>query len=95
MPRSDDPSIRTFYDRWYEARSEEKNIDRLCRIRVIRNFLRALSLGDSNILELGCGQGWLANVLSQYGPVTAVDLSVEAILAAARQHGEDAALEAG
>ncbi len=82
MTRSDDPSIRTFYDRWYKARSEEKNIDRLCRIRVIRNFLRALSLGDSNILELGCGQGWLANVLSQYGPVTAVDLSVEAILAA-------------
>lgn len=82
MTRSDDPSIRTFYDRWYKARSKKETIDRLCRIRVIRNFLRALSLGESNILELGCGQGWLANVLSQYGPVTAVDLSVEAILAA-------------
>lgn len=82
MTRSDDPSIRTFYDRWYEARSEDKNIDRLCRMHVIRNFLGALTLEEGHILELGCGQGLLANVLSQYGRVTAVDLSVKAILAA-------------
>ena len=82
MTRSDDPSIRTFYDRWYEARSEDKNIDRLCRMQVIRNFLGALTLEEGHILELGCGQGGLANLLSQYGRVTAVDLSVKAILAA-------------
>jgi 2-polyprenyl-3-methyl-5-hydroxy-6-metoxy-1,4-benzoquinol methylase len=35
------------------------------------------------ILEVGCGMGWLANQLAPYGPVTAVDLSAQAIATAA------------
>jgi len=41
-----------------------------CEMLILENIL----VGD--ILEVGCGKGYLSNLLTQYGNVTAVDIAV-------------------
>ena len=77
---------RVFYDAMYRHRSDAQNIDQLCRLHVIRSFLRKLPPARRRILELGCGTGWLSHELSRFGQVTAVDLSPEAIKIAQATH---------
>lgn len=45
----------------------------------ILECLRSLRLGPARILDLGCGPGWFTDTLAQFGDVTGVDLSEEAI----------------
>jgi 2-polyprenyl-3-methyl-5-hydroxy-6-metoxy-1,4-benzoquinol methylase len=42
-------------------------------------YLRSLRLREPSILDMGCGMGWFADKLAQFGPTTGVDLSDEAI----------------
>jgi 2-polyprenyl-3-methyl-5-hydroxy-6-metoxy-1,4-benzoquinol methylase len=42
-------------------------------------YLRSLPIERPSILDMGCGMGWFANELSQFGPTTGIDLSDEAI----------------
>lgn len=46
--------------------------------RVVR-VLRSLALERPRILDLGCGIGWFSNDFSQFGEVTGIDLSAQAI----------------
>lgn len=42
-------------------------------------YLRSLGLQRPIILDMGCGMGWFANKLAQFGPTTGIDLCDEAI----------------
>jgi 2-polyprenyl-3-methyl-5-hydroxy-6-metoxy-1,4-benzoquinol methylase len=49
------------------------------RAEKILAYLRSLRLERPNILDMGCGMGWFADKLSQFGPTTGIDLCEEAI----------------
>ena len=45
----------------------------------ILGYLRSLPLERPTILDMGCGMGWFANQLAQFGPTTGIDLCDDAI----------------
>src|ERR1043166_6654479 len=50
------------------------NEDELIRWQTIDNALDPFKQDqDQQILEIGCGRGWMSNMLKKYGKVTAVD----------------------
>lgn len=50
------------------------NLDELKRWEVIEFFIKKINLQkESNILDLGCGRGWLSNLLSSYGKVLGIE----------------------
>jgi 2-polyprenyl-3-methyl-5-hydroxy-6-metoxy-1,4-benzoquinol methylase len=72
---------RAYYDeRW--SRERYANPFELERARAILALLARTGLRAPRILDLGCGRGWLAGILSAFGPTTAIDLSSAAIEAA-------------
>jgi len=87
-----DPSIAeqiAFYDRWNEINraGQLSNISEEIRIRGLRVLEHIYSSGHQQprILEVGCGTGWLTELLTDIGTVSAIDLSPRAIeIAAAR-----------
>lgn len=56
--------------RWSTA---EPNQDESARWSVIQQYVNEIVPTRATFVEVGCGRGWLANLLSQYGDVTAVD----------------------
>lgn len=54
------------------------------RLRAIGDVLADIGLKNAKIFEAGCGTGWLANKLSEFGQVTACDLGSK-ILDVARE----------
>lgn len=81
-----DPDINeqiSFYDRWNESYRNGHISDITEEIRVLglRILKHVRTLGDKrpNILEVGCGTGWLTEILCELGSVTAIDLSPRAI----------------
>jgi len=84
---------REYYDdRW----GREKFANSYERERALL-FLRLIArteFKDPRILDLGCGRGWLAGMLSAFGPTTAVDLSPSGI-EAARKRWPDVDFRAG
>jgi len=55
------------------------------RGQVVMELLRSLSLKRPRILEVGCGNGWLAQQLAAIGPLTGVDIADAAIEEARRK----------
>lgn len=53
------------------------------QMRIVRDWLNAANRRDLNILEVGCGAGWLTPHLASFGTVTATDLSDEVLEEAA------------
>jgi len=49
------------------------------RLHKILAMMTELGIHDAQIMEVGCGTGWLSNGLSQFGQVTACDLGAEII----------------
>jgi 2-polyprenyl-3-methyl-5-hydroxy-6-metoxy-1,4-benzoquinol methylase len=45
----------------------------------ILDYLRSLPLERPTLLDMGCGMGWFANRIAEFGPTTGIDLSDEAI----------------
>jgi SAM-dependent methyltransferase len=74
---------KAFYDRWnvQHRRGAFDEIADEIRDRGSRvlDILRALDLHEPRILEIGCGTGWLTEKLCEFGKVTAIDLSPQAI----------------
>lgn len=55
--------------------SKEPNEDELSRWNAINKFIEVnISLSENfKILDIGCGRGWLSNLLTQYGNVTGIE----------------------
>ncbi|MEQ9567647.1 MAG: class I SAM-dependent methyltransferase, partial [Pseudomonadales bacterium] len=72
-----------FYDRWnewYRADEVETVSEEIrCRAEEVLKYLDETGVSNAQILEIGCGTGWLTQRLNKFGQVTAVDLSPVAI----------------
>jgi len=79
IPLSSDQ--RQFWNTWNTEAREKKGLDResLERGEVAITLLRSLKLERPEILELGCGTGWLSLRLAQFGATTAVDIADDVI----------------
>ena len=81
QPASAFPSLqeqKDYWDiRWGRMRSPN-DLD-LRRAEQIVGFVGQIGLRQGKILDLGCGTGWFAGQLSNFGLVTAIDLSEGAI----------------
>ena len=77
-------SQRNYWNEWNASHREQRlgEVSRDQREAVL-DWLSALDRTDFNILEVGCGAGWLCPALKQFGQVTATDLSDEVL---ARAH---------
>lgn len=55
--------------------TKEPNNDERKRWEIIESFIKdeQRNKSDLKILDLGCGRGWLSNLLSQYGTVTGLE----------------------
>jgi 2-polyprenyl-3-methyl-5-hydroxy-6-metoxy-1,4-benzoquinol methylase len=63
-----------------ESRDQRKlDHDSLERGETALALFRSLNLKGPEILELGCGTGWLSEQLLQFGPRTAIDIADEVI----------------
>jgi SAM-dependent methyltransferase len=73
-----------------ETNSSELNMEDWFRWEMIekklKRFLEARSRKEINILDFGCGTGWLSHLLSKYGNVTGIDISEKAIELASQKY---------
>lgn len=68
------------YDTFWDTKKKSLCIDEKCREEFIISIFKKINRKEGkelNILDLGCGRGWLTNILSEYGNVVGVDLSVK------------------
>ena len=73
----DSDTQRKFWNSWDTQHLQETTIGREGQRRgqVVMGLLRSLSLKRPRILEVGCGNGWLAQQLVAIGPLTGVDIA--------------------
>jgi 2-polyprenyl-3-methyl-5-hydroxy-6-metoxy-1,4-benzoquinol methylase len=63
-----------YYDeRWKQQ--EFANSLQAARCAAVVSVLSRIGIHKPQILDMGCGTGWLSAILGQFGPTTAVDLS--------------------
>jgi 2-polyprenyl-3-methyl-5-hydroxy-6-metoxy-1,4-benzoquinol methylase len=86
VPRLDDQ--REFWNGWNAAYRGSPKLDRFTERQrdTAVGCARLLGLAQCEILEVGCGTGWLSNALKDFGRVTGVDLSPEAIAQARERY---------
>jgi SAM-dependent methyltransferase len=84
-----------FWNDW-NARAREPGIPEVSRRQAefVRQWLFQQGRRDLNILEVGCGAGWLSPILMPFGTVIATDLSDE-VLDRARARWPEVAFVAG
>lgn len=86
---------RTYWNAWNASHREQRLSDvSLDQREIVLRWLGQLARTDLNVLEVGCGAGWLCPALKQFGRVTATDLSDE-VLARARARVPDVRFIAG
>lgn len=78
------PSLELQKEHWRywnsrHAGCAQSSLRPLRRADKILGYLRSVRLERPTILDMGCGTGWFANKLSQFGPTTGIDLCDEAI----------------
>jgi len=78
-----------FYDTFWQSFTDEIFSDEKKRVKAIIRLMKIFSTNknNTNILDSGCGRGWMAPFLSQYGKYTGVDFSDEGIKYAKLRHG--------
>ena len=78
------------WDTWNSKYRQPETLDEPSKRRMdeILASLRNLKVQGAEILEVGCGTGWLSLKLGEFGEVTAVDLGVEIIETAKAHHPE-------
>jgi 2-polyprenyl-3-methyl-5-hydroxy-6-metoxy-1,4-benzoquinol methylase len=71
---------KSFWNGW-NASTREKQIDEISidQAKVIQNWLIAEGRVDLDIIDVGCGAGWLCSQLTPFGSVTGTDLSNECL----------------
>jgi len=74
-------SQRKFWDDWDTRYLQASSIgnDAIRRGETVLALLQSCRLETPHVLELGCGNGWLAEKLMAFGPVTGVDIADGAI----------------
>jgi 2-polyprenyl-3-methyl-5-hydroxy-6-metoxy-1,4-benzoquinol methylase len=77
---------RAAWNEW-NASTREKELQAIStdQADVIEEWIGSLHRRDLKILEVGCGAGWMAERLSRFGKVTAVDLADEVLTRAAKR----------
>jgi 2-polyprenyl-3-methyl-5-hydroxy-6-metoxy-1,4-benzoquinol methylase len=80
-------SQRRFWNDWDAKHLQNGTIgdDGLRRGERALSLLRSCQLQRPEILEFGCGNGWLAEKLAAFGPITGVDIADQAIAEARRR----------
>lgn len=73
-----------FWETWNANLRDPEHLNDWClrRAKVILQFLQSLNLEKPEILDFGCGTGWLSEMLAAFGSVTGVDLAESAIATA-------------
>jgi len=69
---------KSYYDKHW--RIKNLSIDQRCRIGFIVPNIEGIKgkMGRSlRLCDLGCGKGWLSSILSKYGDVLGVDMSID------------------
>jgi len=89
-PRAHSESLRQEFNRWAEAgRGEGMEQDHLPIVLPVLDRMRLAS--DENVLDVGCGAGWLARLIADQVPegrVVGVDVSDEMVRRARRSHSD-------
>ena len=75
-----------FWNQW-NTDARETSIDHVSvdQANVISSWLRGLDRTDLDIIDVGCGTGWLCGKLTQFGRVTGTDLADEVVKRAAKR----------
>src|SRR5947207_14276613 len=71
--------VQKAYWKFWNGRAEYPHDRAWRRASKILGYLHSLRLERPAILDMGCGMGWFANQLAQFGPTTGIDLSDDAI----------------
>jgi 2-polyprenyl-3-methyl-5-hydroxy-6-metoxy-1,4-benzoquinol methylase len=87
MQSSREPSIsrqKQFWETWNAKMRDPEHLNEwsLRRGEIILKFFQSLGLQNPEILDFGCGTGWLSERLASYGAVTGVDLAESAVATA-------------
>lgn len=87
---------RGFWNEWNSRNREASGPDLVSwrRCFEVITFVKRLELKNPQILEIGCGTGWLAEQLVPFGRVTATDLADE-VIARARARNPNVSYVAG
>lgn len=83
-----DPHItdqQRFWEAWNPEMRDPDHVNEWSRKRAesILQLLQSLNIDHPNILDFGCGTGWLSEMLANFGPTTGVDLA-ESVIATAK-----------
>jgi SAM-dependent methyltransferase len=80
---------RSFWNDW-NAHNRENRLSEVSQDQraAVIGWLRQIGRTNLDILEVGCGAGWLCPSLLQFGQVTATDLSDEVLVRAAERMPE-------
>jgi 2-polyprenyl-3-methyl-5-hydroxy-6-metoxy-1,4-benzoquinol methylase len=70
---------RSWWNSWDQEHLGSLDRDSLRRGATVLSLLKSLPLRSPNILEVGCGNGWLCEKLVEIGRVTGVDIADSAI----------------
>jgi SAM-dependent methyltransferase len=86
---------QSFWNSW-NASNRERSVDEVSRRQaaVVCEWLSSIGRKNLDIIDVGCGTGWLCPELTRFGRVTGTDLSGE-VLARARQRTPDVTFVAG
>src|SRR5215469_2021085 len=73
----DQAFLREFWNKWFADFPGYEILDpiKIRHAEVVVQSLRSLNLLKPEILEVGCANGWLCEMLAQFGQVTGVDLA--------------------
>ncbi|MCC6787808.1 MAG: class I SAM-dependent methyltransferase [Hyphomonadaceae bacterium] len=86
---------RDYWDAWNASNREQRLSEvSLDQREVVLGWLAGFDRTDLDLIEVGCGAGWLCPALKQFGRVTATDLSPQ-VLGRASQRVPDVRFVAG
>lgn len=88
MTRGEKPNVKevvTYYDDYWGRRGQKFTFDLQQRRLFILTELAATGLENPNVLDFGCGVGWLSAEIARFGRVTGIDLSPAGIERAKRE----------
>jgi 2-polyprenyl-3-methyl-5-hydroxy-6-metoxy-1,4-benzoquinol methylase len=79
LPDLDNSAVDLQRQHWngWNAETREQFLDEISlrQATIVRQWIESLGRDDLDIIEVGCGAGWLCRSLVQYGKVTATDLA--------------------